>query len=157
MSAAGRPGEVVARTRSVLERIADEVGVETQVTAWEDADSVMAAFTGDELGLLIGHHGETIDAIQHLVHRIVFQGCEQRKRLVVDAAGYRERRATSLRGSADEAAQTALRSGRAVVLDPMSAQERRVVHEHLKTRAGVETYSEGQEPSRRLVVAPVVE
>jgi spoIIIJ-associated protein len=141
----------------VLERIAEEVGVQTRVKVAEDAESVMAEFTGEDLGLLIGHHGQTIDAIQHLVQRVVFQGREERKRLVVDAAGYRERRGASLRASADEAAEAALRGGRAVGLDAMSAQERKVVHEHLSTRVGVETYSEGQEPSRHVVVAPVVE
>ncbi|MGO9899201.1 MAG: protein jag [Solirubrobacteraceae bacterium] len=150
-------GSAATRARAVLERIAEEVGVQTRVKVAEDAESVMAEFTGEDLGLLIGHHGQTIDAIQHLVQRVVFQGREERKRLVVDAAGYRERRGASLRASADEAAEAALRGGRAVGLDAMSAQERKVVHEHLSTRVGVETYSEGQEPSRHVVVAPVVE
>ena len=116
----------------------------------------MAEYTGDDLGLLIGHHGQAIDAIQHLAYRIAFHGTEDRKRVIVDAAGYRERRAVTLRASADQAADAALRNGRPVTLDPMSALERKVVHEHLKSRYDIETYSEGQEPSRRLVVAPVV-
>jgi spoIIIJ-associated protein len=157
MSGAGGQSPAAERARAVLERIAEEVGVETEVVVSEDAESVTGEFIGEDLGLLIGHHGQAIDAIQHLVHRIVFHGCEERKRLVVDAAGYRERRSATLRASADQAAEAAVQGGRAVALDPMSAQERRVVHEHLKTRAGVETYSEGQEPSRRLVIAPIVE
>ena len=157
MSSDEAQADATVRTQDVLERIADEVGVEADVIVSEDAESVMAEFTGEDLGLLIGHHGQTIDAIQHLAHRIVFHGCEQRKRLVVDAAGYRERRAGILRATADQAAESVLRNGRVVELEPMSAQERRVVHEHLKARAGVETYSEGQEPARRLVVAPIVQ
>lgn len=157
MSGAAGQAPAAERARGVLERIAEEVGVEAEVVVSEDDETVTAEFIGEDLGLLIGRHGQAIDAIQHLVHRIVFQGCEERKRLVVDAAGYRERRAATLRASADQAAEAAVQSGRAVALDPMSAQERKVVHEHLKTRAGVETYSEGQEPSRRLVIAPVVE
>ena len=76
--------------------------------------------------------------------------------MTVDAAGYRERRALSLRAAADQAAETAISNRRPVSLDPMSALERKVVHEHLKDRHDVETYSEGQEPDRRLVVAPLV-
>jgi spoIIIJ-associated protein len=75
---------------------------------------------------------------------------------VIDAAGYRERRRETLTARADRAAEQALSDGRSVELDPMSAQERRVVHEHLKDRAGVETYSEGDEPHRCVVVAPLV-
>lgn len=146
-----------ARAKDVLARIAEEVGIEAELKVSEDPESVIAEFVGEDLGLLIGHHGQTIDAIQHLAHRIVFQGCRERKRLVVDAAGYRERRAGVLRAAADQAASSAAQSGRAVSLEPMSAQERRVVHEHLKARSGIETYSEGQEPSRRLVVAPIVD
>jgi spoIIIJ-associated protein len=150
-----RPGDV-ERLADVLECIAGAAGVAAEVVVKEDDDGLMAEYIGDDLGLLIGHHGQTIDAIQHLVYRIAFHGAEHRKRVVVDAAGYRERRAVTLRSSADQAAEDALRTGRPVTLDPMSALERKVVHEHLKSRYDVETYSEGQEPSRRLVVAPLV-
>ena len=77
--------------------------------------------------------------------------------MTVDAAGYRERRAGRLRATADQAAETAVNHRRAVPLEAMSALERKVIHEHLKARHDVETYSEGQEPSRRLVVAPLVD
>ncbi len=80
----------------------------------------------------------------------------ERKRVVVDAAGYRERRRETLESRADRAAEQALTNSRIVEMDPMSAQERRVVHERLKDRAGVETYSEGDEPHRCVVVAPLV-
>jgi spoIIIJ-associated protein len=149
-------GDLADRVAEVLETIADEVGVEADVEVIEDEEGVSAEFVGDELGLLIGHHGQTIDAIQHLTYRIVFRGSSSRRRVAVDAAGYRERRAVTLRAAADQAAEAALRDGRPVTLDPMNALERKVVHEHLKTRYDVETYSEGQEPSRRLVVAPLV-
>ena len=80
----------------------------------------------------------------------------ERKRVVLDAAGYRERRREVLIARADRAAERALDESRTVEMDEMSAQERRVVHEHLKDRAGVETYSEGDEPHRCVVVAPLV-
>jgi spoIIIJ-associated protein len=80
----------------------------------------------------------------------------ERKRVVVDAAGYRERRRETLEGRADRAADQAQTNNRIVEMDPMSAQERRVVHERLKERAGIETYSEGDEPNRCVIVAPLL-
>jgi spoIIIJ-associated protein len=140
-----------------LERLASEIGVDATVEVDEDPDGLTGRFVGDDLGLVIGHHGQTIDAIQHLAYRIAFKGESSRSRVVVDAGGYRENRATALRASADQAAEAAVRDRRAVALEAMSALERKVVHEHLKSRYDVETYSEGQEPARHLVVAPLVD
>jgi spoIIIJ-associated protein len=140
-----------------MERIVVAFGVDATVDVWEDDEGVSAEFHGDDLGLVIGHHGQTIDAIQHLAYRVAFRGSDARKRVVIDAAGYRERRAVALRAAADQAAEAAVHDRRPVALEAMSALERKIVHEHLKSRHDVETYSEGQEPSRRLVVAPLVE
>jgi spoIIIJ-associated protein len=148
--------EAAVRVRELMQRLAAEAGVDVEVAVREDDDGVTAEFVGDELGLLIGHHGQTIDAIQHLAYRIAFRGATERKQVVVDAAGYRERRAAALRATADQAAEAAIHDRRPISLEAMTALERKVVHEHLKTRHDVETYSEGQEPSRRLVVAPLV-
>ena len=149
--------EAATRVQDLLERIASSSGVEAKIEVLEDDDAVTGRFVGDDLGLLIGHHGQTIDAIQHLAYRIAFRGAEARKGVTVDAAGYRERRAAALRATADQAAEAAVQDHRPVALEAMSALERKVVHEHLKSRYDVETYSEGQEPSRRLVVAPLVD
>lgn len=149
--------DAASRVRELLERISSEAAVDARVDVHEDDDGVFGEFVGDDLGLLIGHHGQTIDAIQHLAYRIAFRGTDARKRVVVDAAGYRERRAVALRAAADQAAEAAVHDRRPVALEAMSALERKVVHEHLKSRHDVETYSEGQEPDRRLVVAPLVE
>jgi spoIIIJ-associated protein len=146
-----------ACVQEVLERIASGVGVEASVRLNEDSEGITAEFVGEDLGLLIGHHGQTIDAIQHLAYRIAYRRCGTPLRVVVDAAGYRERRAVALRAAADQAAEAAIHDRRPVSLEAMSALERKVVHEHLKGRHDVETYSEGQEPDRRLVVAPLVE
>jgi spoIIIJ-associated protein len=146
-----------AYVQEVLERIASGIGVEASVSLSEDNQGITAEFVGDDLGLLIGHHGQTIDAIQHLAYRIAYRRSGTPLRVVVDAAGYRERRAVALRAAADQAAEAALHDRRPVALEAMSALERKVVHEHLKGRHDVETYSEGQEPDRRLVVAPLVE
>src|ERR1700737_1136593 len=153
----GGMSDAAACVRDLLEEVARGVGIEASVRVSEDPDAVTAEFVGDDLGLLIGHHGQTIDAIQHLAYRIAFRGSQNRKRVVVDAAGYRERRAVALRAAADQAAEAAVHDQRPIALEAMSALERRVVHEHLKARHDVETYSEGQEPDRHLVVAPLVE
>ncbi len=86
--------------------------------------------------LFIGRRGQTIDAVQHLAQRIVFPEGPSPVRVVIDADGYRERRAESLQADAEEAAEEALRSGRPVELDPMPASERRIVHEYLRERGG---------------------
>jgi spoIIIJ-associated protein len=153
----GNGSEAAARVRELMERIADECGVDAEVDVREDEDGVTAEYVGDDVDLLIGHHGQTIDAIQHLAYRIAYRGEQPRKGVTVDAAGYRERRAVALRATADQAAETAIIDRRPVALEAMSPLERKVVHEHLKGRHDVETYSEGQEPDRRLVVAPLVD
>lgn len=145
------------RLRDLLERIAATAGVAVSVEIEDGPNGLNGEYVGDDVALLIGRHGQTIDAIQHLAYRIAMQGVTERRSVTVDAAGYRERRAESLRSSADQAAETAVSHRRAVPLEAMNALERKVIHEHLKTRHDVETYSEGQEPSRRLVVAPLVD
>jgi spoIIIJ-associated protein len=150
-------GVAGTRVQELLERIVDTVGVEARVHVQEDEEEVRADLEGDDLGLLIGRHGQMIDAIQHIAYRIACRGADTRKRVVVDAAGYRERRAVALRAAADQAAETAIHDRRSVRLEAMTALERKVVHEHLKGRHDVETYSEGEEPDRRLVVAPLVD
>jgi spoIIIJ-associated protein len=150
-------GVAGSRVQEMLELIVDTVGVEAEVLVREDEDEVHADLEGDDLGLLIGRHGQMIDAIQHIAYRIASRGTNTRKRVVVDAAGYRERRAVALRAAADQAAEAAIHDQRPVRLEAMTALERKVVHEHLKSRHDVETYSEGEEPDRRLVVAPLVD
>ncbi len=147
----------VEKVEELLERIAGAAGIDATLTVDEHDESIDAEFHGDDLGLLIGHHGQTIDAIQHLAYRIAFNGVAgERKSVSVDAAGYRERRAAALRNEADSAAAAAIRDSRPVALENMSSLERKVVHEYLRDRHDVETYSEGEEPNRHLVVAPLV-
>jgi spoIIIJ-associated protein len=148
------PAEVEDAVQDLLELIADALGLDADVEVATDGDTVTGTLVGDDLGLFIGRHGQTIDAVQHLAQRIVFKGAPSDLRVVIDAAGYRDRRATALRRQADDAADEALRYGRPVALDAMVASERRLVHEHLRERGDVETYSEGNEPDRHLVVAP---
>ncbi|MSO41352.1 MAG: KH domain-containing protein [Solirubrobacterales bacterium] len=150
------PAEPLDRVRLVLERIVEQLGLEAEVSVEEDDDEIRAAVDGEEVGLLIGRRGQTIDAVQLLCYQAAFRGRPERKRVSVDASGYRERRSEALQRRGDLAAEQAVREGKAVELEPMSAGERRVVHEHLRDRPGLDTYSEGDEPSRFVVVAPLL-
>jgi spoIIIJ-associated protein len=151
------PEEPAERVRELVEGVLDELDLDGDVEILEEDDRITASIDGDDdYGLLIGKRGQTIDALQLLSYQAAFRGLRDRKRVIVDVAGYRERRREILTSRADRAAEQALSGNRSVEMDPMSAQERRVVHEHLKDRAGVETYSEGDEPRRCVVVAPLV-
>jgi spoIIIJ-associated protein len=143
------------RVRAVVERVTVGFGLRASVEVEETDEEIRASVNGEDLGLMIGKHGATIDAIQHLASRIAFHGQEDRKAVVVDAAGYRERREAALQRSADQAVRDALSYGRPVELEPMSSSERRIVHTYLRDRTDVQTHSEGDEPERRLVVSPV--
>src|SRR5438105_2399404 len=146
--------ELAATVRELVERITDGIGVRCRVAVEEDEASVTAVCTGHELGVLIGRHGQTIDAIQYLTNAIVAREVEgDRKAVVVDAAGYRARRTATLEAMALRAADRA-RAGERVELEPMSAIERKVVHLRLQDEPGVATSSEGAEPSRYVVVHP---
>jgi len=144
------------RVRELLEHVNEALALDAEVQIEEEEEGViLATLHAEDLGLFIGRHGTTIDAVQHLAYRAAAAADDGPQRVVVDAAGYRERRAQALHRQADEAAEDAVRTGRPVALDAMSATERKVVHEHLKDREDVETYSEGAEPDRHLVVAPL--
>jgi spoIIIJ-associated protein len=151
------PDTPAERARELVEGVLDELDLGGEVVVEEDDDRITLNVKGeDDYGLLIGKRGQTIDALQLLCYQAAFRGMRERKRVVLDAAGYRGRRRETLEGRADRAAEQALSNSRVVEMDPMSAQERRVVHERLKERAGVETYSEGDEPHRCVVVAPLI-
>jgi spoIIIJ-associated protein len=149
------PDEPGERVRDIVRRTISYLGIRASVDIDESADELRANVSGPELGLLIGKHGQTIDSLQFICSQAAFRGREERKRVVIDAGGYRERRESMLHRQADRAAADALRYGRAVELDSMSAPERRVVHLYLQDRPDVETHSEGDEPFRRIVIMPV--
>jgi spoIIIJ-associated protein len=143
------------RLRALVVRIVEELGLEGTVDITETDDELRATVDGDDLGLLIGKHGTTIDALQHLAVRIAFPQGETSKPVVIDAAGYRARREEALHRQADRAIAEAIQYGRPVELEPMRALERKVVHRYIVDRPDVETHSEGDEPDRRLVITPV--
>jgi spoIIIJ-associated protein len=155
LSEAVEESELAATVRELLDRIVHEIGIHARLTIEEDEETLTAAFSGRDLGLLIGKHGQTIDAIQYLANAIVYRGqIEDRKAIVVDAAGYRERRKASLDALAVRSADRAVSTGQRVQLEPMTAVERKVVHLRLKGYPGVMTASEGTEPNRFVVIAP---
>ncbi|HZJ28793.1 MAG TPA: R3H domain-containing nucleic acid-binding protein [Solirubrobacterales bacterium] len=151
------PEEPAERVRELIETVLDELDLDGEAVIDEDEERIEATISGDDdYGLLIGRRGQTIDAVQLICYQAAFQGHRERKRVIVDVAGYRDRRRETLTARADVAAEQALTSGRVVELESMTAQERRVIHEYLKERSGVETYSEGEEPQRCVVVSPIL-
>ncbi len=141
--------------RQLLERTIAATGVSASVLLQETDEELVATLAGPDLGVLIGRHGQTIDALQYLANALVHRReGDERRRIVVDAAGYRARRDATLQSSARAAAAQASATGRRVELEPMTAVERRIVHELLKDDPEVETTSEGSEPNRFVVVLP---
>lgn len=155
-SSAELPADPAGRVRAILERVVDALDLDAEVEVEETPDEIAARLEGDDLGVLIGRRGQTIDAVQLICYRAAFAGSRERKRVLVDAAGYREHRRESVERQADRAADRALESGKEIELEPMTATERRLVHQRLKDRSGIETFSEGAEPERCVVVAPLV-
>lgn len=154
---APREGESAdaARLREVVERIASGIGVQCTVEIEESETEIRVVCEGADLGMLIGRHGQTIDAIQYLANAILFRGrYDERKPVVVDAAGYRDRRQATLDALAVRMAEQASATGQRVELEPMTAVERKIVHERLKDDPEVETASEGTEPNRYVVIYP---
>lgn len=147
--------ERVERITELVKRVVDALGLQAKVDVRDDGETITATVQGEALGLFIGHHGQTIDAVQHLATRIAGADHEaEHRRVVVDAAGYRARRQEALVAQAEDAADEALRFRRPVALDAMTASERKLVHDHLRERDDVETHSEGDEPERHLVITP---
>jgi spoIIIJ-associated protein len=148
-------GEIPALVRELLERMTSALGLRCRVDLAEEEGTLVASCSGTELGRLIGKHGHTIDSIQYVTNAIVSRRFgDDRMPVVIDAAGYRERRRTALGALAERSARRAVESGIPVGLEPMSAVERKVVHEHLKEDPSVETRSEGTEPQRYVIISP---
>lgn len=146
------------KLRELLEKIVEALQVEGDVQIDVSDDQIVGNVEGDDLAVFIGRHGQTIEAIQHLAQRILLNDItpdDPRPRIIVDAGGYRERRREALMKEADQAAIDVEEYGRAVALDAMTASERKVVHEYLRERGGVQTHSEGDEPDRHLVITPL--
>jgi spoIIIJ-associated protein len=152
---AGDESDQAGEARTLVARIVDALGVDAEVAAQEDEEAIVVTCSGEDVGLLIGRHGQTIDAVQYLLNVIAYRAYgEEKKDVVVDAAGYRARRQATLETLALRTADRVRDSGEAEELEPMTAVERKVVHLSLKDVAGVGTTSEGTEPNRYVVVIP---
>ena len=147
--------DLASDVRSLIERIAYELGVRCDVVMREDESGLHVECHGADVGALIGRFGQTIDAIQYLANAIVAKRGGERVEVTIDAEGYRERRREMLERLAVRSADRVLESGEAVELDPMSSVERKIVHVRLQDVDGVETSSTGAEPNRYVVVSPV--
>lgn len=145
----------VAEARRLVSKIVTELGIEANLEVDEGKDTITVTVAGGDVAILIGRHGQTIDAVQYLLNVIAYRAYgEAKKDVVVDAAGYRERRRATLETLADEIADRVRESGQAEELEPMTSVERKVIHLRLKEVAGVATASEGTEPNRYVVVLP---
>ena len=138
----------------VLREILERMSVDAEVSAFDDGERIILDAHGCESGLVIGKKGATLDSLQYLVSRIVFRRPGESSPLVVDAEGYRGRREDSLVDLARRLAEKVARSGRPVPVEPMSAQDRKVVHKALAEHPEVRTESEGEGSARRVVIFP---
>jgi spoIIIJ-associated protein len=150
------PLEPATRLRSLLEQVTTALDIDCRIeVSFEDGILTGTCLgSADELGLLIGRHGQTLDALQLLAAAMLRGDRDERLEVVVDAAGYRARRRRRLEEIAEESAEQARRTGARVSLEPMSAAERKIIHTSLEAVSGIATSSEGVEPDRYVVVDP---
>ena len=135
-----------------LEGLLDAMELDGDVSAEVVDDGIAAELIGADAALLIGGRGQTLDAIQELVRTAVQNQAQSRIRVALDIEGYRGRRAAALELEVRELAERALAEGGEVALEPMSAYERKIVHDTVGTIDGVTSFSEGQEPRRRVIL-----
>jgi spoIIIJ-associated protein len=143
-----------ARLREFLTVVLGALHIDSKIRIVEQIDSVSAEVTGEDLGVFIGKRGQTIDAIEYLASIVLYPRPERRKRVEIDAEGYKERRRITIERVAMGKAQEAIRRGKPVELEPMTAAERKIVHVSLRDRRDVITESKGREPNRSVVITP---
>jgi spoIIIJ-associated protein len=142
--------------RSFVADLLSEFGMEGTVeTRLLDEDTVEIAALGEDLGILVGPRGSTLAALQDLTRAVVQRQCPSRTdRILVDVAGYRERRSAALKRFSVQIAEEVLTSGQEKALEPMSPADRKAVHDAINEMSGVQTRSEGEDPNRHIVIAP---
>lgn len=144
-----------ARLRTFLRTVLREMGLAARITITEGPDELRAEIAGDDLGILIGRRGQTIDAVEYLAGIAVFPGIHPRKHVEIDAEGYKERRRRQVERVALRKADEVAKRGRPVQLQPMTPAERKIVHLALRERSDVATASQGREPNRSVVITPL--
>lgn len=139
---------------SVIKEIVEALGVDAEITAFEDEQGLHVDVWGDDVGLMIGRKGSTLEAIQTLCAAALRRSSGLRPRIILDIEHYKQKRREKLTERALRLAERVRGSNRPLRMDPMSAEERKIVHEALKDEPGVETWSEGEEPERQVVISP---
>ena len=142
------------RAQYILVKILDQMELKVEMQVQEKENIVLVNMEGPDLGILIGRRGETLDALQYLVSLSANRHQEERKKIILDIEGYRKRREETLQRLATKLADKARQRGRSVVLEPMNSQERRIIHTTLQGREDVNTFSEGEEPYRKIIISP---
>ncbi|MDF2883354.1 MAG: DNA-binding protein [Clostridiaceae bacterium] len=139
--------------KSFLRDILNSMDIKAEVRIKEDDDVIKISLTGPNMGILIGYRGETLDSLQYLVSLVINKGHDfEYKRVILDTENYRAKREETLKRLAKRIAEKAYRTGNCVKLEPMNPYERRIIHSALQGDSKVQTYSEGDEPFRRVVV-----
>ena len=139
------------RAVDFLTEVTEKMGAPAKVEAKMGDEAMNVELSGANMGMLIGHHGDTLDALQYLTSLVVNRGAEDYTRVVLDTEGYRDKRAKALAQLAERTAARAIRTGR-VALEPMNPNERRILHSALQNDPEVTTHSEGEEPYRRVII-----
>ena len=154
--APAEPGSTEERIEQFIKGLLEHMGSDAVPHAVKTADETyLVDLVGENLGILIGRRGETLDAIQHLTNYVVNRGSEKRLHISVDAECYRSKREESLTRLAEKMAEKAIKYKRSMALEPMNSYERHVIHTALQNYEGVTTSSTGVEPNRRVVVSYV--
>lgn len=137
-----------------LRDVIDKMGVSASVEKEEREEGLYLNISGVDIGILIGKRGQTLDSLQYLVNLVANRKSDHYVRIYLDAEGYRARRKEALEMLAKRLSNKVLRTKREIRLEPMNAHERKIIHTALQNVEGVTTYSVGEEPNRRIVVAP---
>ena len=150
---------VLDKAEATISRLLFLMGLQAQVSAHygearEDRRPIMVDIRGDDLGILIGRRGETLDAFQYVASLMVGKEVGQFIHLVVDVEGHRDRRARQLQQLARRMAEQVTKTGRKLTLEPMTASERRIIHMELRDHPAVTTQSAGEEPHRKVTILP---
>lgn len=145
--------DAVQVARDFLQKICDAMKLKVYIEKMTTDEQVILSLRGDDLGLLIGKHGQTLDALQYLVNLAANRDSDERVRIIVDVEDYRKRREDTLTQLALRLADRVKRRGERVVLEPMNAHERKIIHMALQDDSRITTFSEGEEPFRKVVIA----
>ncbi|HLS34763.1 MAG TPA: RNA-binding cell elongation regulator Jag/EloR [Bacillota bacterium] len=144
----------IEETEAFIEEVAKNMGVSISVETTVEDNNILFELSGEKIALIIGKRGQTLNALQYLVQLAINKKSDEYYRVMLDAEGYRSRREETLRKLAGRLANRAIRINKKVVLEPMPAFERKIIHTELQNNDEVKTYSEGEEPHRYLVIEP---